>query len=324
MRYFIPMFLRAFSAFFLCCLVFCSKGQKVRSFDLGQEAYRLEPVATYYGNGALKSKGFKAIPFDSLGNQKISFKRDSIYEEFFPNGIVKRRLYYRKDLFHGEYEEFHPNGVPAVIGFYHTGKKNGLWKEWYLDGQPKYEIIMSHGLPSGLEQTWFDSGQMESLIHYDQGKKNGPATFFFKNGNKRSEANYVNDAIQGVNTFYYENGSPKAVYTFKMKGESILEHFWDEDGSQTITNGSGVMKYFDKNRNVHIIETYNFGCKNGPSHHAYPNGTIKAQGEMLNNFEEGHWVYYNEDGSVKESVFYQKGLRVDNTPSNLQEQNIQD
>jgi hypothetical protein len=77
------------------------------------------------------------IPSESL--IKIPISRDSLLEgpqeEYYPNGVLKRRLTYVEGLLEGEYWEYYPNGIVKVQGFYEQGQKVGRWRYYSSKGE---------------------------------------------------------------------------------------------------------------------------------------------------------------------------------------------
>jgi len=51
-------------------------------------------------------------------------REDSLQEEYYPNGVLKKRAFLVNSQLEGEYVEYHPNGLIKVQGYYEQGKKS--------------------------------------------------------------------------------------------------------------------------------------------------------------------------------------------------------
>ncbi|MCX8111977.1 MAG: hypothetical protein N3E49_02075 [Bacteroidia bacterium] len=80
---------------------------------------------------------------------------DGPQEEYYPNGVVKRRYTLIDSQMEGEYVEYFPNGLIKVQGFYEQGQKVGRWRYF----SPKGELLR--------EEVW--GGEVES-----KSNSNGP------------------------------------------------------------------------------------------------------------------------------------------------------
>ncbi|MCS6790671.1 MAG: hypothetical protein NZ580_06800 [Bacteroidia bacterium] len=61
--------------------------------------------------------------------------KQGVQEEYYPNGVVKKRAMYVDGVLEGEYWEFHPNGVVRVQGYYEQGQKVGKWRYYSSKGE---------------------------------------------------------------------------------------------------------------------------------------------------------------------------------------------
>jgi len=61
-------------------------------------------------------------------------REDSLQEEYYPNGVLKKRAFFVNSQLEGEYVEYHPNGLIKVQGYYEQGKKVGIWRYYDKKG----------------------------------------------------------------------------------------------------------------------------------------------------------------------------------------------
>ncbi|MCX7764651.1 MAG: hypothetical protein N2253_07170 [Bacteroidia bacterium] len=71
--------------------------------------------------------------------------KDGPQEEYYPNGVVKRRFTLIDAQLEGEYTEYHPNGMIKVQGFYEQGQKVGKWQYFNSKGVLIREEIWGGG-----------------------------------------------------------------------------------------------------------------------------------------------------------------------------------
>jgi hypothetical protein len=60
---------------------------------------------------------------------------EGLQEEYYPNGVLKRRATFIEGLLEGEYWEYHPNGMVKVQGYYEQGQKVGRWRYYNARGE---------------------------------------------------------------------------------------------------------------------------------------------------------------------------------------------
>jgi antitoxin component YwqK of YwqJK toxin-antitoxin module len=68
-------------------------------------------------------------------------------------------------------------------------------------------------------------------------------------------------------------------------------------------NGQRVIFYVTGDTN--IVETYRMGLFEGPYRMYYENGTLKQEGQYLNNELVGAWRAYHDNGQLKEEVLFE-------------------
>lgn len=61
--------------------------------------------------------------------------RDGLQEEYYPDGVVRRRYTLVDTQMEGEYIEYYPNGTIKVQGFYEQGQKVGKWRYFSSKGE---------------------------------------------------------------------------------------------------------------------------------------------------------------------------------------------
>lgn len=78
--------------------------------------------------------------------------QDGLREEYYSNGVVKRRYTLVDAQMEGEYTEYHTNGIVKVQGFYEQGRKVGKWRYFNSKG----ELFR--------EETWSRDGDISTPV----------------------------------------------------------------------------------------------------------------------------------------------------------------
>ncbi len=73
-----------------------------------------------------------AVPTVSLEKDSLG---ESFQEEYYSNGVLKKRALLIGGTLEGEYVEYHSNGVIKVQGYYEQGRKVGTWRYYDKKGE---------------------------------------------------------------------------------------------------------------------------------------------------------------------------------------------
>lgn len=84
---------------------------------------------------------------------------------------------------------------------------------------------------------------------------------------------------------YYENGK------LQSKGE------FDENGKR-----NGRWEYYFNNGKLWSVGEYKNGVMEGKKEVYWPSGQMRYKGAFKGNEKSGHWIFYNEDGSILKEV----------------------
>ena len=80
----------------------------------------------------------KAGTVQIIGNPKPG-DETGLCTEFYPNGNLKSKKYYKNGLIQGKYVEYHKNGKILAYGQYTNSKKIGEWIWYGEDGRVQVE-----------------------------------------------------------------------------------------------------------------------------------------------------------------------------------------
>lgn len=245
------------------------------------------------GLGDLTEEAIKTWNFDGLaqtwddrGNllaaiqyEKGSLEGQSIY--FYPNGKVKRRLSFCRNLMEGRDEMFNESGQLIEDTHYAKGLREGEAKRYWPDGRVASEEIyqqdlLTSGKYYGIEgeliseiqdrkghRALYDAVAMRQLIEYRNGIPEGEVKLFERDGRLLSLYHIKNNKKNGEELAYYP--LPPGDQSAPRPRISIM---WHEDKIQG------------------LVKTW------------YENGTPESQRELSNNLRSGLATAWYRDGSV--------------------------
>lgn len=186
--------------------------------------------------------------------------------------------------------DYYPNGQVMSVRHYSGKKLNGSAVWFYDNGAKQQEATFRKDKPEGLMTRWYANGSKQSEDHYRNGLKNGLSVGWDENGNKLEEKTYKNDTLSGPYTYWYPSGIVKITGNFS-KGlyDSKWEYFSEKGmkvGEGLYVKGAGKLKGFNPDGSLSRIVTYE------------------------NNLKHGSEIVYNSDGTISETVIYDKGKVV--------------
>lgn len=268
-------------------------------------------------------------------------------------------------------EEFYPNGQLYSRGYYKKIRKDisapyGVWTYWYENGikmseelaTAKVTKFINFWTPDGAQLLSNGNGKLvqrdarrlddstvfiirDSLKHgtyvsyvlvkgahvkiatgrYEKGLLQGNDTTFYETGNIRAIQYYVDDEVNGNCFYYYENGNIK------------------EQCNEKGYSRAGICSYYDSTGTLSKRITYRNGYESGDYWEYYPSGQMKVQGQYVVvaaprkkkaiikkpkkygygtsgygeathiSVKDGIWMYYSEKGELTRTEEYLKGAK---------------
>jgi antitoxin component YwqK of YwqJK toxin-antitoxin module len=172
---------------------------------------------------------------------------------------------------------------------YSNDKLNGQWRTYTLQGTlVNFQTFKNDSLNGISRQFWIDGKTIKEEVEYFNGRNKLVQKGFYKTGKLKSEIPIEYGKITGTGKKYYENGVLMEVAEF-------------EDGEF-----NGLRKYYYPNGQVWIEQIY----KKGKSWSVVANYTEKGQKRDPGTLKNGNGtiIFYNEDGSVRETTNYINGV----------------
>lgn len=319
------------------------------------------PWKWFYPNGNLKAEGqfqngmrnglFKE--FDLKGNMKKiekyidGVKQESAEEvarlelrrDYFPDGKVKIEATYREGIPEGVRREFAPSGEVEQSYVFRNGKliaqgimklnglKESLWKEFYPDGVTKSIGNYSNGQRVGEWEFYYPQGTLEQKgLYNDKGKPEGKWTWYFSSGQVLREENYRNGLKDGQSTQYSIDGKIVAQGDFiddKEDGQwKFQNNNYREEGSFVDGLRNGNWKHYYENGTLAFEGSFVEDVPNGKHTYYFPDGKKSEEGAFLMGLKNGEWRKWNPDGSILLSISYMNGIERSYDGFNIPDEEI--
>ncbi len=202
-----------------------------------------------------------------------------------------------------------------------NGLKQGNWKKLYKNGKTRYEGQFKDDKPIGLFK------------------------YYYENGDLMATNNHIGDGTV-ANHAYHKNGKIKAKGIFQYQLKDSLWQYFNEN-EVLITSESyhldtldGVQKTFYPSGQLAEETHYKMGIKHGPwlkfftegepwVEAGYENGNLHGkfvmyrdknkrdiQGKYHLGIRTGTWMFFNQNGSVREQQVYRHGKLDRTIPQN--------
>jgi antitoxin component YwqK of YwqJK toxin-antitoxin module len=111
-------------------------------------------------------------------------------------------------------------------------------KAYFPNGQIMEQGLIDHLGKQGKWEFYSLEGGLKIEAEYLNDQYHGRFIRYFENGNIAVVSNYQNGLRDGKGCEYYENGKIKEEWVY-ISGEYNIINFWNAQGEQTLTNGTG-------------------------------------------------------------------------------------
>lgn len=257
---------------------------------------------TKYKNGFIQKE-------EKINRSDKFNRKQGVWKEFYPSGVVKKEMRYKDDKLDGYYKEFFPDGNLDKAEKYVDGvlQKNvaelvrlDVLNTYYESGKVKISGTFNKGVPEGIRRYYDENGTIVSGENYKDGVliekgiydasgyRQGKWKEFYPNGSIRAEGEYKDDKRIGEWVFYHLNGS------IEQKGK------YTKDGKPTDT-----WKWFYDHGQLLREETFLRGLPEGEMIEYNDSGKVITRGSYLDGAKEGKW--FQEDGDEREEGEYRGG-----------------
>jgi antitoxin component YwqK of YwqJK toxin-antitoxin module len=174
---------------------------------------------------------------------------------------------------------------------YSDDKLNGEWNIYTLKGKLVSSQNYKNDSLSGTTKTyWIDGKSLVEEREYFNGGNKYVLKEYAENGKVTQETTIINDVGEGPSKTYYTNGA--------LKDEVNLK------------NGvpDGLRRYYYPSGKIWIEQEY----KNGNLWTVIANYTIDGKKKDPGTLKKGNGtvIFYNDDGTVRETAIYRNGVRI--------------
>lgn len=213
------------------------------------------------------------------------------YIELGYDNELKREANYKSGKLFGVYIEYAKRDSVYIKlkANYVNDKKVGHYIEYFRPNHKKLECYYNQN--GELQGAWISFAgflvqEPDVIGKYINGKEDSTWTYYYDGGRLKSILNFKLGLQNGVAIEYFENGQKKSECNNLNGNKNGKEQKWLE-------NGILIYSAYYKNDNLNGIE-YSY----------YPNGKIEKEGNYLNGIKKGKFIWYNNDGTIKEETTF--------------------
>lgn len=191
-----------------------------------------------------------------------------------------------------------------------NGLRQGFWQKKQDNGRLLYEGYFKDDKPVGEWKRYHPGGQVKAIIEY---KGDTAYTQLFTVWRKKvAEGSYVNQQKEGVWKIYknnqlvadeeYKHGLKNGIsHRYYNTGEVMEEKQWINDKED------GNYKIFFKSGEPYMQCKMKLGMRHGLFLVSYENGREELVAEYRNNLRHGEWKYFDKEGNLLYTLFYDNG-----------------
>lgn len=254
------------------------------------------------------------ICLDEDGKQ-FNLTFSGTYKTYFENKKIKEEFRIHQGLIDGEFKLFYPSGNLKEKIEFTKGKKTGELKKYNENGILLHEVIKGDDENILIHKWFYENGtpKKSETRKADTDKKYGEYKEWHNNGQLKVESNFINNTTRiGKWSEFWKDGSRKFEGEV-IEGKPHCINYWNENGEQTLTNGTGVhYTEWVSGSNITIYETeYKNYLRDGKSK-SIKNGKLTLYQEYKENKQHGYTRFYYDNGNVKEEKYYEYGKLISN------------
>ncbi len=221
------------------------KSGKIKSSGRYEKSLKVGEWKFYHENGEIAKKGsFLDDKKDYIKLKKSLKEKAKIgkWEFFNADGQLEKTMIstLSKDNKHliKVIKEYYKNKQIKSTKILNKGLLHGEHKEFYSDGQLKWKGKFYEGIESGIHEEFFESGRLKFEITYNnEGYRSNVKQYYDTDDRLKIEMQFDDDGYI-LNILQY----------FDIKGNKL------EVG--TLKNGTGTLKYYDRDNKVIKIENF--------------------------------------------------------------------
>lgn len=233
-----------------------------------------------------------------------------IWKWFYDDGTLKQQGNFKNGRKNGIFKSFDPQGnLSKIEKFIDDVRQESaeevarleLRRDYFPDGKVKVEATYRKGVPEGIRREFNPEGEVVQSYTFskgvvvaqgivsNEGLNQGSWKTFYPDGKIKSEGGYANGNRVGEWIFYYPKGAVEQKGSYNNAGKPNGKWQWFYSSGQLLRE-----------------ENYRDGLRDGTLTEFSPEGNIIAQGDFIDNQEEGFWTIQN--GLLREEGTFIEGL----------------
>ena len=234
-----------------------------------------------YKSGMRDGKAYTFLAMDKWQYEEENKVNRVWHEQIYKNDDLYQDIYFHKD---GGYTVEHRKNCI----------KHGIEEGYYPNGNIYFKRKFINGKIQGFDKYFFEDGSKKLVCFKVNGRLHGDYLSYQEDGNFLKRSNYENDYISGL---FIENHfrSNKV----KCRGSYIpLKDLISKDKVLEVQKDRKSIRQFLRDRKIDLKNVYGIEGK-----------IFGFRGYRIS-LKNGLWEYFDEQGTLKTSVFFKNGKRV--------------
>ncbi len=248
--------------------------------------------------------------------------KEGLTLEYFPNGQVKREMYFSNNLPSDTHKEFYvgeEHQVKSIIAYSEQDSEEAKVQEFYPTGEKKSEYTTYRAVQEGPFTLYHRNGTVAASGSYQAGKKQGLWEEFYPTGSIAKQANYLADQLDGQYQEWFAADSESDEPVKKIEG-MFANNLRVDRWTQWYTDGSKHMEtFYEAGMHAGPFKKYYSASGIKKLHEAQEQAEEKTSSDFANHLQiegnfasglkEGTWVSYHPNGFVESRIHYTSGLK---------------
>ncbi len=124
-----------------------------------------------------------------------TYKRDGLYQMWYPNGKLWKSYNYQDGLLHGKCKTWYQNGLVETEFTCFQNKKDGIYTLWNLYGYKEIEISYKKNMFDGISRKWYHNGKIMYEHNFKNNMFDGMSISWYPNGNIKYILHYTENVL---------------------------------------------------------------------------------------------------------------------------------
>ena len=188
----------------------------------------------YWNESQMKKEEYFILP--------KTYKRQGLYQMWFPSGKLWKSCYYDNGVIHGESKSWYQNGIIESNLIYHYGKYHGIHTYWNIEGYKESEITYKNDMIEGISRKWYRNGKIMYEHNFKNNLLDGRCISWYSNGNIKYILHYSQNKLSNYCVF-------KEIY-----GKTVFECDFDKKYYHEFKDGKIIESTYFQNENKSLFQ----------------------------------------------------------------------